>query len=148
MFLTNPGYGGWCILRDGSGSSDMETYRLGNEDYLDMVANGFSGNQSSYATAISSFKISQSGDNIKYLDYFWCSKSSDKFTCHNYQPNWSDLGETDKYPRFGRLDPVLVAHIDASDSDEADFYEQTLYLGSINLVATAITTIALSLLTF
>ena len=83
---------------------------------------------------------------IDYLDYFHCgTKSAGVFTCYHFQPNWTDLGETDGYPRFGRLDPVKAGYIDSSLVNEAVFYDQTLWNGAISLFSTAIAFVAVFL---
>ena len=68
------------------------------------------------------------------------------FTCYAYQPNWSDLGETNGYPRFGRLDPTKAGYINVPLISKAPFYDIRLYNGATGLAAAF--AIAISFLAF
>ena len=106
MFSVAPAMGGWCLFQNGSGT--LHTYRLPNAAKEAFIASAFSADQASYASAIQPLKIDVSpGSNyLDYLDAFHCGATGGPFVCYNYQPTWTDLGESDGYPRFGRGDPV------------------------------------------
>ena len=145
MFSVYPEMGGWCLFANGT---KLDTYRLTNDQALDLMAGAFYQNQSSYEGAIGSLKVDVADPTkIDYLDAFHCEASGGVYECYSYQPNWTDLGESDGYPRFGRLDPVRAGYIKASLEVEATFWEQTLYNSASGLMsaAIAISVITLSL---
>ena len=110
------------------------------------MAGAFYQNQASYEGAIQSLWVDVADQSkVDYLDAFHCDASGGVYTCYNYQPNWTDLGESDGYPRFGRLDPVRAGYIKASLEVEATFWEQTLYNSASGLLSAAV---AISVITF
>ena len=98
--------------------------------------------------AIQSSKIDLQAntDYVDYLDAFHCEADSISgvFICYNYQPDYTDIGESDGYPRFSKDDPVLAAFIDSTQS-EANFWPQTLFNSASGLLSAAI---AISVITF
>ena len=58
----------------------------------------------------------------------------------------TNLGETNGYPRFGRLDPTKAGYINAPLRNKAPFYDIRLYNGATSL--TAAFAIAISFLAF
>ena len=146
MFQTVPDNGGWCLFQAGS---KLDTYRLTKEAALDFRENAFGSIGTDYETSAAAFKVDIADPaNVEYLDFFKCgSKVNGVFTCHHFQPNWTEQGESDAYPRFGRLDPVKAGFIDATSSTAAPFFDQTLWNGARALTSTAIA-IAISALTF
>ena len=106
MFSVAPAMGGWCLFQSSGGT--LDTYRLPNAAKEAFIAGAFDQTQASYASAVQPLKIDISNANyVDYLDAFHCEAAGGgPFLCYNYQPNWTDLGESDGYPRFGRGDPV------------------------------------------
>ena len=143
MFSVYPEMGGWCLFQNGT---KLDTYRLTNEFALDFMEAAFYSNQSSYEAAIESLKIDIADANyVDYLDVFHCEASGGVYTCYNYQPNWTDLGESDSYPRFGRLDPVKAAFIESTLEVEATFWDQTLYNSASGLMSAAIAILVITI---
>ena len=137
MFLAQPEYGGWCLFQNGS---TLDTYRMLHEHSLDFMNDAFSSGLSNvvYQESVAAFRIDPADPvNVEYLNYFSCGTKSaaNVFTCHNYQPNWTDLGETNGYPRFGRLDPVKAGYINAGSLIKAPFYDIRLFNGASSLAA-------------
>merc|ERR1712060_604805 len=99
--------------------------------------------------SIPGFKVDTTdANNVDYLQYFHCNaKVNDKSTCYNFQPNWTELGETDGWPRFGRLDPVTAVYVDATSNLEADFFDIRLWNGAISIASAAVV-IAITFLSF
>ena len=149
MFLSEPMYGGWCLFQNGA---TMDTYRMKHENSLDFMNDAFSLNQGDYQEAITAFKMDPLDlTNVDYFNYFHCgtkgAAGANVFTCHNFQPNWTDLGETNGYPRFGRLDPVVAGYINAGLLTAAPFYEIRLWNGAASLTSAAFA-IGISFLAF
>ena len=124
MFSVDPLLGGWCLLQNGSA---IDTYRVTNANAQLFMSTA---SQLDLATFYSEPAIQQSKidlqANSKYVDYldaFHCEADSISgvFICYNYQPDYTDIGESDGYPRFSKDDPVLAAFIDSTQS-EANFW--------------------------
>ena len=74
-------FGGWCLIR--SSATTMDTYRLKNGMYNDMIA-AFNTNQGDYTAAIADQKLTIGPTVLDYLDVFHCEPTSDGFECYAY----------------------------------------------------------------
>ena len=74
-------FGGWCLIQ--SSATTMDTYRLKNGMYNDMIA-AFDQNQGDYVTAIADQKLTIGPTVLDYLDVFHCENTADGFECYAY----------------------------------------------------------------